>query len=80
MNRSEIISVIDEEIDRLERVRGLLRNTRDLLPAYERVLSEQARKQTSTPRRMSPEGRRRIAEAQKKRWAKQKRQQNATKR
>jgi hypothetical protein len=72
MTRSEMVSVLDEEIERLEKVRELLRDTKDLAPKYERALARGAGKQPSQPaRRMSPEGRRRIIEAQKRRWAKQ---------
>lgn len=80
MTRSEMIAAIDEEIERLEKVQGLLRNTRDLTPKYERALSSRTgeQKKAGTRRKMSPEGRRRIIEAQKRRWAAQK-QQNAAK-
>lgn len=71
MNRNQILEAIDDEITRLERVRALLSasNGRRVLnaaarsngngthPAKKRVLSEEARN--------------RIAQAQKRRWAKQ---------
>jgi hypothetical protein len=71
MNRDQILESIDEEIGRLERVRALLSasNGRRVLtaatrshgngtlPAKKRILSEEARN--------------RIAQAQKRRWAKQ---------
>jgi hypothetical protein len=69
MDREGIIAAIDEEISRLETVRDLLRDTRNLAPGVEKALSTRGGKKT---RRMSAEGRRRIVEAQRRRWAKQK--------
>jgi hypothetical protein len=68
MDREGIIAAIDEEISRLETVRNLLRDTRNLAPGVEKALSTKGKK----TRRMSAEGRRRIVEAQRRRWAKQK--------
>ncbi len=68
MSREEIIAAIDEEISRLEKVRALLEgagSTRIFAGAF-----AGGRKK----RHLSPEARRRIAEAQKRRWAKQKKQ------
>ncbi len=79
MTRDEMIDAIDAEIERLQKVQELLRNTKNLSPKYERALSTQSKepKQAGTRRKMSPEGRKRIIEAQKRRWANQK--QNASK-
>ncbi len=79
MTRSEMVAAIDAEIERLQQVQGLLRNTKNLRPKYEHALSSRSaeQKQTGTRRKMSPEGRRRIIEAQKRRWAKQKQQNTA---
>jgi hypothetical protein len=68
MSREEIIAAIDEEIGRLEKVRALLEgagSTRIFAGAF-----ANGRKK----RHLSAEARRRIAEAQKRRWAKQKKQ------
>jgi hypothetical protein len=64
-----MISALDEEIRRLETVRTLLRNSRDVTSTLA------LRNGNVTPakkRQISPEGRRRIIEAQRRRWAKQK--------
>jgi hypothetical protein len=72
MTRTEMIAALDEEIERLEKVRGLLQDTKDLAPKYERALARSGAKAAKrSARRMTPEGRRRIIEAQKRRWAKQ---------
>ncbi|MGI8770950.1 MAG: hypothetical protein ACR2JE_05910 [Acidobacteriaceae bacterium] len=68
MDRQAIIAAIDEEISRLETVRSLLRDTRNLAPGVAKALGAKSK----TKRRMSAEGRRRIVEAQRRRWAKQK--------
>jgi hypothetical protein len=70
MNRLEIIKSLDEEIARLYHVRDLLKGTQKLKPALTKMadLAQPPRKRT-----ISAAGRRRIAEAQKRRWAKQKR-------
>ena len=71
MNREQIIAAIDEEIARLQQVKKLLQSTSGrnidgtsaLKPAPKRILS--------------PEARQRIAAAQKRRWAKQKKEASA---
>jgi hypothetical protein len=70
MNRLEIIKSLDEEIARLYHVRDLLKGTQKLKPALATLasLAQPPRKRT-----ISAAGRKRIAEAQKRRWAKQKR-------
>ena len=65
MNQDMIVQFIDEEIDRLQRARALLTGhtaplKRGAAPAPKR-------------RTMSPEGRARVAAAQRARWAKAKR-------
>jgi hypothetical protein len=67
MTLDQILSSIDAEIAQLERARALLSGT--------------AATKTAPPRsrrkgRMSAEGRKRIAEAQRKRWAAQKKASN----
>jgi len=61
-----ILAELDKEISRLQQVRSLL--TQDgARPATTKVVRRK--------RKMSAEGRKRIADAQRKRWAKQKRAQ-----
>ena len=69
MTRSEIVQSLDEEILRLQHVKQLLQGTRELTPTLQRIVKQAPVKQA---RRMSEEGRKRIAEAQKRRWAKAK--------
>jgi hypothetical protein len=64
---SQILMEIDNEIARLQQARNLLAGGSDRLPG-------RAGSQISTPagkkrRRLSPEGRRKIAEAMKRRWS-----------
>jgi hypothetical protein len=71
---AEVLSSVDEEIDRLKQVRALLLGGGSSVGhgrrgAFAAVKEPKARKK----RTMSAEGRARIAEAQRKRWAKQKR-------
>lgn len=72
MTRNEMIAALDDEIRRLEEVRTLLEQSRErtagLLPKAATTLPLQPR------RKMTPEGRQRIIEAQRRRWAKQKRE------
>jgi hypothetical protein len=75
MDTTEIIQTIDAEIARLEKARALLNG--DSTPAA-RLERSPVSKPTSTPktkkrRKISVEGRARIAAAQKARWAKAKR-------
>jgi len=61
-----VLAELDNEISRLQQVRSLL--TQDgARPATTKVVRRK--------RKMSAEGRKRIADAQRKRWAKQKRAQ-----
>ncbi|MBX6358484.1 hypothetical protein [Pseudacidobacterium ailaaui] len=68
MSRDEIIAAIDEEISRLEKVRALLEGS-----GSSRFLTG-ALTTGRKKRHLSADARRRIAEAQKRRWAKQKKQ------
>jgi hypothetical protein len=74
MTREEIVAAIDEEIDRLEKVRSLLQGS---------ASSKFIGTVTAAPRKrhLSADARKRIADAQKRRWAKQKKQtsSNSTK-
>jgi hypothetical protein len=58
----EILAQVDREIDRLKQARALLISGQ----------SVPASKRTAKKRNLTPEGRRRIIEAVKKRWASQK--------
>lgn len=67
MGTESVLIAIDEEISKLQKARALL--------AGSKVNSSVVAKQNSKPRKkrnLTEEGRRRIAEAVKRRWAKQK--------
>ena len=70
---TDIISALDSEIKRLQQVRDLLQTLldTDMRPwlAHPNIVIQPKRKRKRT---MSAEGRKRIADAQRKRWAKQK--------
>lgn len=72
MTRSDIMKVLDEEIERLQQVKRLLEGTGGFSPALHSLVNH---KNGRSARVISEEGRRRIAEAQKRRWAKAKRLQ-----
>lgn len=69
MTRDQIIVAIDEEISRLEKVRALLRGS-----GSNKLFSSGSFSGTRKKRHLSAEARKRIADAQKRRWAKQKKQ------
>ncbi|HEX3470341.1 MAG TPA: hypothetical protein VHT28_04075 [Silvibacterium sp.] len=73
MSREQIIAAIDEEIGRLHQVRKLLQSSSGYL-----TTTGSAAK-TRKERVLSPEARQRISAAQKRRWAKQKKETAATK-
>jgi hypothetical protein len=73
MTREAIIAAIDEEIARLEKVRALLRDTTGAKFLATGTSAASPRKK----RNLSAEARKRIADAQKRRWAKQKKQSSA---
>ena len=62
----EILTQIDREISQLKQARALLEGNR----------SSPAHRGTAKKRNLTPEGRRRIAEAVKRRWANQKKNQS----
>ncbi len=73
MNRTEIIEALDQEIDKLTEARELIQGSNGLGPALAKfVAGGSAFPGSGRQRQMSAEGRRRIAEAQKLRWAKHK--------
>jgi hypothetical protein len=68
---SEIIAQIDREIAQLQQARAVLAG--DAEPALKKVAAGSAAKKTVKKKRnLTPEGRKRIAEAVKRRWAEQK--------
>jgi hypothetical protein len=69
MNREQLIAAIDEEITRLEQVRNLLQNT-----TSRRLLRTGSAGRPAKKRVLSAEARQRIAAAQKRRWAAQKKE------
>jgi hypothetical protein len=76
MTRHEIIVALDQEIQRLETARTLIRNSRDVA-AEITWENGNGNVKPAARRRISPEGRRRIIEAQRRRWAKQKKEDGA---
>ena len=67
MTREEMVAAIEGEIMRLEQVRELLRSSTSQRFNAAEAPTSSVRK----PRVLSAEARKRIAQAQKKRWAKQ---------
>jgi hypothetical protein len=76
MTRHEIIVALDQEIQRLETARTLIRNSRDIA-AEITTANGNGNGKPAARRRISPEGRRRIIEAQRRRWAKQRKEDGA---
>jgi hypothetical protein len=74
MTRHEMIVALDQEIQRLETARTLIRNSRDVAAG---ISMRNGHATQTTRRQISPEGRRRIIEAQRRRWAKQKKETSA---
>jgi len=68
-----ILSLIDEEIARLQQVRKLLSGAADIKVSTGNVRGRRAAaaKPARSKRVLSPEARKRIADAQKRRWAAQ---------
>ena len=71
MSREQILKAIDDEISKLQQARKLLQSSGG--SKLVSGLSSNGRK-TRTRRTLSPEARARIAAAQKRRWAKQKKE------
>ena len=74
MTRHEILVALDQEIQRLETARTLIRNSRDVAAG---ITLRNGHVKPTVRRQISPEGRRRIIEAQRRRWAKQKKEGSA---
>jgi len=68
MTREQIIAAIDEEIGRLQQVKKLLQN------AGSHNFASVSTSKPAPKRILSPEARQRIAAAQKRRWAKQRKE------
>jgi hypothetical protein len=73
---SEILAQIDSEIAQLEKARLLLGGKTAVAPK-KAATAATARKKTRKKRNLTPEGRKRIAEAVKRRWAAQKKAASA---
>ena len=73
MGVAEILAQIDREIAQLQKARELLAGAH----AKPTAAPAPAQKPAKKKRRLTPEGRRRIAEAVKRRWAEQKKTQAA---
>ncbi len=69
MGVSEILAQIDREIAHLQRARAIL--TGGAAPKTTKATTPPVRKSAKKKRNLTPEGRRRIAEAVKRRWAEQ---------
>ncbi|MEO6817432.1 MAG: hypothetical protein ABI177_12105 [Edaphobacter sp.] len=84
MEVSRIIAEIDAQISKLQQARTLLAGTTQLATkgpgrpkgrkAAVKVAASAPKKATTRKRKLSPEGRKRIADAMKKRWAERRRQ------
>jgi hypothetical protein len=75
MSIDSILALIDAEIARLKQVRSLLANTGEVaVKVTERKTKKKSAKEKKAKktRVLSPEARKRIADAQRKRWAAQK--------
>jgi hypothetical protein len=72
MDTAEIIQAIDAEIARLEKAKALLKGDATSTAKRGRPLGSTVTATAKTRRKMSAEGRARIAAAQKARWAKAK--------
>jgi hypothetical protein len=74
MATDSILSLIDAEITRLQQVRSLLATTGDITTKVTERLTKKVASTTKVKKHrvLSPEARKRIADAQRKRWAAQK--------
>jgi len=70
MSREQILAAIDQEISRLQQARKLLQSS----GATKLVSGLSDGRKRRAKRTLSPEARQRIAAAQKRRWAKQKKE------
>lgn len=73
MGTTEILAAINEEIERLQQVKQLLGGSSAGNGLVHKVANQGAAKVVTAKKRvLSPEARKRIADAQRKRWAAQK--------
>lgn len=79
MQVSEILAEIDKEIARLQQVRSLLAGeaTGAKRGRPKKIATITAVKAPAKKRKLTPEGRKRIADAMKRRWAERRKQQAA---
>jgi len=84
MDLDRFIQEIDSEISRLQQARALLIGEpakrgpgRPKAAAHHKAATTAANKPANRKRRLSPEGRKRIADAMRKRWAERKKQQGS---
>ena len=75
MGISEILAQIDKEIAQLKQARALLGGK--VAPPVKKAAAAAAPRKTAKKRNLTPEGRKRIAEAVKRRWAEQKKTTSA---
>ena len=78
MGVSEILSQIDKEIAQLQRARALLAGKSTSATRKAKGSPVETKPAKKKKRNLSPEGRKRIAEAVKKRWAEQKKAASAS--
>lgn len=76
MDHTQIVASLDEEISRLQRVRDLLSNVNG---RHSVTAARSAESPVRKRRVLSEEARNRIAQAQKRRWAKQRKETSAAK-
>ena len=74
MSVSRIIADIDSEIAKLQQARSLLAGIQTAKPGPGRPKGLKKASAKTTKRKLSPEGRKRIADAMKKRWAERRKQ------
>lgn len=76
MANKEVLAAIDKEIARLQQARDILAGEEETAPrgrsAAKQVVKKRVGRPAGTKRVLSAEARKRIADAQKKRWAAQK--------
>jgi hypothetical protein len=84
MDFHRLVEEIDSEISRLQQARALLIGEpakrgpgRPKAAAHHKTATTAANKPARRKRRLSPEGRKRIADAMRKRWAERKKQQGS---
>jgi hypothetical protein len=74
---NEVLAYIDAEIERLQQARALLAGMEGIVPAGPGRPKQPSPAAVRGKRKLTPEGRKAIAEAMKRRWAKHRRQASA---